>query len=88
MRAMTFKTECAHVGQVAFTPTFNHRHNMVRVPQGFSAAESPAGKGASAGWASQPLNVAEQCVTIQAADLADASIPLKNTIAEMTGIGA
>jgi len=37
MNAMALKAESAHVAQIAFTPAFRHRHNVVGIPERLTA---------------------------------------------------
>ena len=59
---------------------------MIGVPEGFAAAEIPAGERACAGRAAKAPDVIQLGVAIKLADGADAAVPFKDAVPEMAGI--
>jgi hypothetical protein len=84
------EAECAQVTKVAFTAAFDHRHNVVGIPQAtpVEAPEPPAAEQPQTVSAARALQLGIGRRGVSAARRANAAIALPDLIAQVSRIGA
>src|ERR1700722_8233143 len=83
---VALQTESAHVAEVAFATAFDHRHDMIGIPQGFAAFQTPDGCGFQASNAAEATEVGVFDDAIGAAECADAFVAFEDAFTQMGGI--
>jgi hypothetical protein len=84
---MALQAKRSHVRKIAFATPFDHRNDMVGVPQTLSATEVPFGGCAAARVVTQLAEMDVSRNTIHAAERANSAISFKDFLSEVAGIG-
>lgn len=88
MGTVALEAEGPHIGKVTFAPTFRNGQDVIGIPECLSAAKFPFGGGSKAGGSAQAQEAAKFRDAVDAANGADASIPVEYTFSQVAGIAA
>ena len=85
---MAFEAQRLHIGQIAFAPALDNRHDMIGIPERFARAETPFSGCPQTRRTAQPANAAKFGNAIESALRADAAVALEDSFAQMSWVAA